>query len=368
MRKIVDGHCHLHGGYSGLEEFYRDTERLMERTGCAQFVAASVPQWNPEYVTQNPMTMLFKLKNPGKVFAYAGLDYYTPDGIDPKDFKEQVRRFMDMGYDGIKMIEMKPMIHRDLGDSWISKSCYAEMFAFLEEEQIPLLMHVNDPETFWDADTCPEFARQRGWLYADGSCASKEEIYEDTEKVLAAYPRLQVVLPHFYFLSDDLEQAVRIMEAYPNVRFDLTPGVEMYENFSKIPEAWHDFFIKYSDRILFGTDNGGLSADGRTPMEEKIQYAEDNVANIRKFLETSETFEGYGFDIKGIGLPKEVQERIYHKNFEAMTGFMPRMVNLNAWKAYVGELVERYKDADQMPYHEMAYPLLLEIYEWVNAL
>lgn len=363
MRKIVDGHSHLHGGYTGLETFYRDTEELMERTGCSQFVVASVPQWNPEYISQNPLTMLFKMRNPKKVFAYAGFDYYTPEGICPKDFTGQVKRYMEMGYDGIKMIEMKPMIHRDLGKSWISKPCYEEMFSYLEEKQIPLLMHVNDPETFWSADTCPDFALQKGWLYDDGTYAEKEEIYQDTHKVLAAHPRLQVVLPHFYFLSNDIGRSKEVMERFPNVRFDLTPGVEMYENFTKIPDQWHDFFIKYADRILFGTDNGGLSGDGMTPMKEKIEYAEQNVNNIRHFLETTDDFEGYGFPIKGIGLPDEVLEKIYHTNFEKMTGMEPADVQVDQVLEYTKELVELYRRGDRMKYHEISYPLLLEVYE-----
>ena len=61
----------------------------------------------------------------------------------------QVKRFMAMGYDGIKLLEMKPMLLRNLGQAWLSKPCYEEMFGYLEEKQIPVLLHVNDPETFW---------------------------------------------------------------------------------------------------------------------------------------------------------------------------------------------------------------------------
>ena len=114
---------------------------------------------------------------------------------------------MAMGYDGIKLLEMKPMLLRNLGQAWLSKPCYEEMFGYLEEKQIPVLLHVNDPETFWKRETCPSFAIERGWCYEDESYATKEEIYQEMEKVLKTHPRLKVVLAHFYFLSDDIRRA-----------------------------------------------------------------------------------------------------------------------------------------------------------------
>lgn len=362
MRRIIDSHSHLHGGYTGLDQFLEDSAALYEKAGVAQAVVAGAPQWSPEYVNQNPLMMLFKLKNPKKVYAYAGLDYYTPAGIQPKDFLGQVKRYMAMGYDGIKLLEMKPMLLRNLGQAWLSNPCYEEMFAYLEEKQIPVLMHVNDPETFWKRETCPAFAIERGWCYDDDSYASKEAIYQATEKVLKAHPKLNVVLAHFYFLSDDIKRAEAIMEEFPNVKFDLTPGTEMYQNFTKIPEQWHDFFIKYQDRIMLGTDNGGLSANGMTPMAEKIEYAENNVKNICRFLETSDSFEGYGFGIKGIALPDEVVEKICHGNFETMTGFMPRMVDVDQVLEYTEELLNLCKGAYHMAYYDLSYPLLEQIY------
>lgn len=86
MRKIIDSHSHLHGGYQGLEQFLEDSRTLYERAGAGQAVVAGAPLWSPEYVNQNPLMMLFKLKNPGKVYAYAGLDYYTPRGVNQRIF------------------------------------------------------------------------------------------------------------------------------------------------------------------------------------------------------------------------------------------------------------------------------------------
>ncbi len=74
--------------------------------------------------------------------------------------------------------------------------------------------------------------------------------------MLDKHPRLNATLAHFFFLSEYRDRVEEILEKYPNVKFDLTPGWEMYIAFSKDTEGWHDFFEKYSERILFGTDSG----------------------------------------------------------------------------------------------------------------
>ena len=62
--------------------------------------------------------------------------------------------------------------------------------------------------------------------------------------MLDKFPKLKITFAHFFFLSDNPDEAVRIMEKYPNALFDLTPGGEMFVNFSKDPEYWHDFCLR----------------------------------------------------------------------------------------------------------------------------
>ena len=115
------------------------------------------------------------------------------------------------------------------------------MYSFLEEKGTPVNMHVNDPRTFWENGNYDSFV------------PSYDEIYTEAIEMLDKFPKLNIVFPHF-FLSDNPKEAERIMDTYQNVRFDLTPGVEMYRNFSKDIEYRRRFFTKYRKRILFGTD------------------------------------------------------------------------------------------------------------------
>ena len=131
----------------------------------------------------------------------------------------------------------------------------------MEERGTPVHIHSGDPETFWDLSKMTPYEIARGWYYGDGSFLSREAIYEEDFEMLAKHPKLNVTFAHFFFLSNFPEEAERILDKYPNVRFDLTPGWEMYIGFSKDIDRWQKLFENYSDRILFGTDSNNNKED-----------------------------------------------------------------------------------------------------------
>ena len=73
----------------------------------------------------------------------------------------------------------------------------------------------------------------RGWWY-EPPIPPKEQIDREIAAVFARHPRLNLILPHFFFLSDQLEKAARLLERYPGFYLDLAPGVEMLHNFTSV--------------------------------------------------------------------------------------------------------------------------------------
>ncbi len=101
----------------------------------------------------------------------------------------------------------------------------------------------------------------------------------------------------------------------------------MYFNFEADPK-WRNFFIKYQDRILYGTDIYNWE-QGDNTVEERYAHA---VNLIRSFLEKKEPFSdkwtGGKFE-KPFGLPNEVLDKIYSKNFIRLYGEKPRAIAKN---------------------------------------
>ena len=123
--------------------------------------------------------------------------------------------------------------------------------------------------------------------------------------VLARHPRLRIVFAHFFFMSAQLDRLSGILDRYENVSVDLTPGIEMYENFSAAPERARAFFVRYADRIIYGTDIGGRCV---LMGEDK---AFDEAENLRRRLaEMDAKYPDFTPDLSVV----EYAESIFEKN------------------------------------------------------
>jgi predicted TIM-barrel fold metal-dependent hydrolase len=284
-----------------------------------------------ENVNDNPAAFVAKAEFPNRFYVFAGLDHpspFTAGAASTPPLAEQVDRLLALGADGVKMIETKPDYRKSV-DVPVDSKYYKDYFRRLEGTGLPILWHVADPEEFWDQERTPNWAKVQGWDY-DDTFISYQRLYEEVERVLERHPQLKVIFAHFFFLSANLQRAGEIFDRHPGVHFDLAPGIELLYNLSKDPAAAREFFIKYSDRILYGTD----ITSGQNPDEARIR-----AGIIKRWLETDEEYrlpEGADFllgppedgVIRGLRLPADALENIYHANFDRLAGAAPRPLNL----------------------------------------
>ncbi len=324
VKEIINGHIHFGIEISEIEnvkEIYSDCG--IKKLNIVN--TATVGRVN----AKNFSSVCFKLKYPDEIYICGGLEY-TFLSKDKKEIKKeilkQVENLTKMGFDGVKIIETKPNFLKLLPFK-IDDEVYADFFSFIEEKQIPIVWHVADPEDNWDENKIHPLAKKYNWGYFKGEFSKPEEIYRMVENILKRYPNLKIIFSHFLFLSDKLEKAEEILTTYKNVNFDITPGAEMYLNFSKNCEKTREFFLKFQDRIIFGDDG---------PMGD---FTKKLINFIRRFLETEDIFpmiESYGnflsYEgeiIKGINLPEKVLNKIYFENFINLFGMKPRNLNID---------------------------------------
>jgi len=332
---VIDGHIHF--AHPDLEG---DLLSILDSLGMSRANLVAVPDL--QHVNQNPALIYFKTLHPDRVYISGALDYLdTLGGVQgaPQGLAAQIARLREIGFDGLKLVEGKPMVRRMLGLPFDCPA-YARMWEVLEELGFPVVFHVADPEEFWDPDGCPDWAMDQGWFYGSGGFPAKETLYAEVDAVLARHPRLRVIFAHFYFLSADLPRAGAFLDAHPSVCFDLTPGVEMYLNFARNVDATRDFFLRYADRIVYGTDIGASAIVGGP--EQGIDPVESVGRSriVRQFLEGEGPFsapEGVGHwlgmdaqSFYGIELPCDVLAQVYQANFERMFGARPRPLDCQA--------------------------------------
>lgn len=334
-RRIIDGHVHF-----PHFSFGKDLMSIMDAAGIEKMAVVCTP--DEKRLSLVPDAMHLKAHFPEGVYVFGGLDisplYMAPD-VAGEAFAHYVDVLREMGADGIKMIEGKAMIRKQLPIPDFDDPVYAPYWEKMAETQTPLIFHVNDPEEFWDPDRVPGWAREMGWFYGDGSYIDNEDQYRQVLKVLDRHPDLNVTFAHFFFLSAQLERLAEYLERYPGMHVDLTPGIEMYHNFAKQPQKTRDFFLKYQDRILYGTDIGAraLLADFEGGIQQEESLARVEV--VRGFLEKDGPFtlqhEGFLFGGKeavfhGVDLPEEVLDKIYTQNFIDFAGKSPKPLNPEA--------------------------------------
>ena len=255
-KQVIDSHIHPRDLYVRGGRDCRDTlKEYKESRGFRAINLAAIPAYSTD-VRVNMAAAMFKIRHPEN-YIHGGLLYAEypvlgdmPEGMDPLT---QYRELMEIGFDGIKMIETKPNCAKQLGRN-ITEPMYEPMLAAIEEDGTHTIWHVADPEVNWDINRVLPEHLKNGWFYGDGTYPTQEELFEQTYTVLKRHPKLNATFAHFFFRSWYPEQVEKYLFQYPNVAVDLTPGREMYEAFGKRREYFKEFFTKYADRILYGTD------------------------------------------------------------------------------------------------------------------
>ena len=343
---IIDGHVHVYT--DKCVEYFLDYKK---RYGFDKVCVACLCNLNMDMEhdgTQNILAAIMKCIDPD-IYALGGLVYpkfpVTTAPTGDYDFAAQAAEFTEIGFDGIKMLENKPTTRKLTGLATCDPM-YDGFYKFIEDNDIAVISHVADPETFWDYDLAPEFSHTEGWFYGDGTFLPKEEIYEEVKKTLKKYPKIRFTFPHFFFLSDYIDEARKLLDKYPNLKLDITPGREMYDNFTKHHDKAKEFFNDYSHRIIFGTDMTSDAFQGKPS---------DMFDAMTRFLSTEDEFEYWGFKIKGIGLSRDKCKQICHDNFLSNLAPAPKPINKAALKRYIDRMLPFVKNKDTAVFIEDFY-------------
>lgn len=309
---------------------------VMSRFGMDRLAVMALPS-SSRRRTDSPLNNLVSLackarlnaEGAGRrVYACAGLRHFGPGSSTPGDMLEQARRAIGLGFDGFKMLEGKPGLRRRVGAP-LDGPLYEPFFAWAEEEGWPITMHSCDPASCWDFSSAPEDARKRGWVY-DESYPSLAALRAETENVLRRHPRLRLMLAHLFFLGDDPNEAERLLETYPGLTFDLTPGGEMYTGITARRDVWRPLFLRHADRFFFGTDcDNWHSSDDLTTYDWNFGFL---VRLVLDMIGEGEPFRFHDADLGELvplALPESARRSIAHDNFVARFGAEPRPVALD---------------------------------------
>lgn len=334
VKDAFDGHIHMHRWIDEKtsEEFIHGFEEYRRQCNLKYIALAPLPSGNPtpvaRDVSNNIICAFYKMLNEN-TFSYGGFTYpeypATRENMENMSLEAQYDELMEIGFDGIKMLEGKPNLYIEVNNP-LDSDFFDGVFEKMERDGTYLLMHAVDPETFWTHPT-PEMIKKK-WFYGDDSIyPSNKEIYRQIDNVLQKHPSLNLCLAHFFFCSENPERLEEMMAKYPKLCFDLTPGGEMYLGFNKRPEYYKEFFTKYQDRVIFGTD-----MDFPAFIEAGIWLCD----RVYRYMATDHTIMSFDDTLlKGLALPQEVVQKIFSDNLLRKLGKTPKPINKQALKRYI---------------------------------
>ncbi len=175
---------------------------------------------------------------------------------------------------------------------------------------LPVLIHVADPPAFFlpideTNERWEELKRHPEWSFHGPGMPNYEELVKQLLTVVGRHPQTTFIGAHVASSAEDLATVGRWLDAHPNLNVDIAARIG---ELGRQPYTARRFFMKYSERILFGTD--GPRAVERLAYHWRFLETEDEY-----FPYAENPFPPQGFwNIYGVGLPDEVLKKVYYSN------------------------------------------------------
>lgn len=225
---------------------------------------------------------------------------------------ERLKMARTKGCIGVKFFKQFGLGYRDSAGDLIriDDERFDPIWKTCGELKMPVIIHTADPAAFFQPtdkfnERWEELFRHPDWSFHGDAFPSRDELLSARNRVIQRHPDTTFIGAHMANNSEDLEQVARWLDTYPNL---IVEPASRINELGRQPYTAQRFFLKYQDRILFGTD-------GPWP-EKRLTY-------YWRFMETLDENFPYSekepapqglWRIHGIGLPDEVLKKIYHEN------------------------------------------------------
>lgn len=225
---------------------------------------------------------------------------------------ELLRAAVQRGASGLKLFKGFGLRYKDADEVLvrIDDERWDPIWAECGDLGIPVIMHIADPAAFFQPidetnERWEELYRHPDWSFYGDQYPSRDELLAARNRIISRHPNTIFIGAHMANNAEDLAAIGRWLDDFPNLYVETASRIS---ELGRQPYTARKFFLKYSDRILFGTD-------GPWPEQRLWLYW--------RFLETFDEYFPYsekefppqGFwRIYGIGLPDDVLRKIYHEN------------------------------------------------------
>jgi predicted TIM-barrel fold metal-dependent hydrolase len=309
---------HLHGNALKTGADYEKLIALMDKTGIG--VICNMDGGFGANFDRN-----IKVGDPyrDRLLHFARLNY---EGINEPGWSEktasELERCFRSGAQGLKIAKELGLTYKNRDGSYIQADDprFDAVWEMCAKYSKPVMIHLSDSYGRF-LPIGPENERYEAGLWRsspDGNYyhtghPTPDVIEKARENMHARHPHTRFVNAHFAMLYYDMDKVAALLDRFPNADVELSATVQ---DLGRAPRMVREFFLKYQDRILFGSDgnpNRGIDEFWVPHWRFLETFDEhfDHPAQLRSA--TGAPLHGR-WRIYGIGLPDDVLRKVYYQN------------------------------------------------------
>ena len=300
---VIDMHSHP---YAINAQELTDWVKTMDQMGITRTVILTM-------ATGHQFDSLVEVygKFPGRFELWCGFDYtgYDKPGFGPaavteleRCYKKGAKGVGELGDKGAGEIYSKPVqgfgLHLD----------DPRMKPLLQKcAGLHMPINIHEAESYWMYQ--PSDSTNDGLMNAaiwkvnlKPGMLDHDQLVQSLENAVRDNPKTMFIACHFANCDYDLSKAGKLLEKYPNLYLDIAAR---YAETANIPRYMQQFYNKYQDRLLYGTDMG---------MNKHIYQVTFRVLETldEHFYETELFY--YHWSMNGFGLSDGILKKLYMKN------------------------------------------------------
>jgi predicted TIM-barrel fold metal-dependent hydrolase len=317
---VVDVHTHFGVKFRGGPDELAAWVRLMDENNIAVCVSLD-GKWD-ELLDQHARLLWTKHRDRFAIFVNidwqgegradepASWDCHRPDFA--RRVAKQLAAAKERGACGVKIFKEFGLGYKNADGSLvrIDDERWDGIWQACGELGFPVLIHTADPTAFFEPidernERWEELHRRPDWSFFGPQFPKHEELMAALLRVVGRHPRTTFIGAHVASHAEDLATVGGWLDKHPNLYVDIASRIA---ELGRQPFTSRKFFLKYQDRIVFGTD-------GPWPVERVRLYWRFLETEDEYFPYSEKEFPPQGFwQIYGVNLPDDVLRKVYAEN------------------------------------------------------
>jgi hypothetical protein len=316
--KKIDTHIHINSESTAFAEQAKEDNFLLLD------ISVDVPEY-PNVAEQQRLALLQIKQNPDQIKYLTAFSLNEWDSTNWADKTiAQLKKSFELGALGIKLWKNIGMVYKDSSGRFImiDNPKFDPVIQFIIDQDKTVMGHLGEPKNCWlpleqmtvenDRSYFKEHPRYHMFLHPE--YPSYEDQINARDRFIERHPDMRFVGAHLGSLEWDVDELAKRLDKFPNMAVDMAARIPHLQHQTVLDrEKVRRFFIKYQDRLTYGSDSG-ISDTTNVILQKKNLH--NTWLNDWKYFVTDETMTASEVkgSFQGLKLPKKIIDKVFRVN------------------------------------------------------